>query len=751
MNPNWNNVPFELRQLKQWVCTNTDKIPLNPVTKKIASPTDPKTWGTFQQACEAGMPAIGFIITAQDPYAFIDLDSTADPLQLERQTKIYESFNSYAERSVSGKGAHIIVKGRIPAGVRRDKVEVYSAERYMICTGDILRNSPINDYQALLNVLYAEMQSTAPTIELEETEADLSDEDIVDRAMRASNSDKFNSLCAGEISEYPSQSEADFALLSIIAFYTKSNEQVRRIFRMTKLGKREKAVKNNTYLDFALRKVRAQQPEPVDFVQAAANAEAIMRPKVDNTPPPSNTFVYQSSQISEGQPVPITFPKDDIVFPHGLVGEIAQYIYDSAFVQSKEIALTGALPLFGAFVGRQYNIGRQGLGQYAVVISEATTGKEAAASAINRIFKSLTVKNPLVGTFQGPGAFASSSGMARMLSENPSMVCVQSEFGFTLNRMINAKIDTQEYALRGLYLDAYTKNSCDSIMLGKSYSKTENNIAAVESPNLNIFGDSTAFSFFEGMSIASMLDGLLPRLLIIENKKLRPYANENHSFPPPEALIQKLSDVLATVGAMRNNSTFCHIPMDEETTAYDKKFGRDCTDLMNAHHGDAVYTPWGRAVQNTRRLAGLIAVGVNHLYPQVTLAEYKWAKQLVERSIKCLTARFVSGDIGEASDKQLFELTKAIESYFNSPAPFVKADPKVMKLHSAGIISHATLSKMVRPKACFSSAKPNALVALKGAVQELVTSGKLTHHKQGSLKASHDYSGEAYSIESHWG
>ena len=64
---------------------------------------------------------------------------------------------------------------------------------------------------------------------------------------------------------YGSQSEADMALLSIIAFYTRDNDQVRRIFRCTGLGKRDKATKDNRYLNTALRKLRAGEPLQADF------------------------------------------------------------------------------------------------------------------------------------------------------------------------------------------------------------------------------------------------------------------------------------------------------------------------------------------------------------------------------------------------------------------------------------------------------------------------------------------------------
>jgi putative DNA primase/helicase len=43
--------------------------------------------------------------------------------------------DSYAEVSPSGKGVHVIVKGKVAQGRRRNKIEVYSSSRYMTMTG----------------------------------------------------------------------------------------------------------------------------------------------------------------------------------------------------------------------------------------------------------------------------------------------------------------------------------------------------------------------------------------------------------------------------------------------------------------------------------------------------------------------------------------------------------------------------------------------------------------------------------------
>src|SRR5688572_17252833 len=75
-------IPLELRQKRQWVSfkvgpgTNGSgklkKVPLIPGTDLKASPTDPDTWRTFEEAVAHGHPA--YCLTKEDGLVFIDLD-----------------------------------------------------------------------------------------------------------------------------------------------------------------------------------------------------------------------------------------------------------------------------------------------------------------------------------------------------------------------------------------------------------------------------------------------------------------------------------------------------------------------------------------------------------------------------------------------------------------------------------------------------------------------------------------------------
>ena len=65
--------------------------------------------------------------------------------------------------------------------------------------------------------------------------SELTDEEVIRLAGRASNSAKFEALWRGDKSGYPSHSEADQAIVSLLAFYTQDEEQLDRLYRQSGL------------------------------------------------------------------------------------------------------------------------------------------------------------------------------------------------------------------------------------------------------------------------------------------------------------------------------------------------------------------------------------------------------------------------------------------------------------------------------------------------------------------------------------
>jgi len=269
------SIPLELRRLAQWVVwrdENGVKHPINVHTGHFASVNKPDTWATFEQCVAASkrsdLSGIGFVLTESDDYAFIDLDyANGDATARILQQQVCTTFNSYAEISPSGKGLHIIVKGNVPSGRRRHKVEVYSSLRYMTMTGNVHWNKPIVDCGQALESLWGHLGKSNGVIECYtgDSEASYSDNEVHAMALRASNGEKYDLLFKGVWQGlYQSQSEADFALIDILAYYTQSKEQIVRMFRTSYLGKRPKA-KRKDYVGWMLNRAFDRLPPPINL------------------------------------------------------------------------------------------------------------------------------------------------------------------------------------------------------------------------------------------------------------------------------------------------------------------------------------------------------------------------------------------------------------------------------------------------------------------------------------------------------
>ncbi|MEW6365191.1 MAG: hypothetical protein AB1714_11220 [Acidobacteriota bacterium] len=260
-----NRIPAELRGLQRWVLWKLEerdgrpaKMPYHFARGRLlpASSTDPATWSDFETAIKAGRKSradgVGFVFDLRDGYTGVDLDKCRDPETGTLEpwaADIIKRLDSYAEASQSRAGVHIIVRGKLPEGGRRNgKIEMYDAARYFCMTGWVLDgHDTIEDRQAELEELHREIfekkddgsGDAPPTTALAPKTlggADLTDDEVIERASRAANGAKFSTLWRGDTAGYPSQSEADLALCSILAWWCSGDSaRVDRIFRRSRL------------------------------------------------------------------------------------------------------------------------------------------------------------------------------------------------------------------------------------------------------------------------------------------------------------------------------------------------------------------------------------------------------------------------------------------------------------------------------------------------------------------------------------
>ena len=249
-----------------------------------ANSTDPSTWGTFEQAvsvigrkCIVGnddgtVEGIGFVFSP--PYCGIDIDHCIDSETGEINSKaldIVAEMNSYTERSPSGTGIHIIYKGEVHSEWKKKQgnalgentdIEMYQTGRYFTVTGDVFdKYNSVADRENEAENIQNTYFTKKPVSKIQKTSfkpLSLSDDEILNAARNSRNGMLFSELYAGNWqSKYESQSEADMAFCSMLAFwFQKDAEKMDAIFRRSGLmrDKWNRETGNSTYSAITLQR-----------------------------------------------------------------------------------------------------------------------------------------------------------------------------------------------------------------------------------------------------------------------------------------------------------------------------------------------------------------------------------------------------------------------------------------------------------------------------------------------------------------
>lgn len=158
---NLKNIPKEISALPQWVCSRSDsKVPMQATVNSAASSTNPLTWSSFETAissvADGKYDYIGFVFN-DNGIVGVDIDSgfDEDGFISELAADIIGECKSYTEKSKSGRGFHILLKGTLPFKGKNNLngVEIYKQARYFIMTGDTLLYDKIIENQEAIDYI----------------------------------------------------------------------------------------------------------------------------------------------------------------------------------------------------------------------------------------------------------------------------------------------------------------------------------------------------------------------------------------------------------------------------------------------------------------------------------------------------------------------------------------------------------------------------------------------------------------------
>ena len=783
-------LPAELKWSRQWCIAGPDKSPYSVYNGNLyrASVTDPKQWLDFQTALDVANyynVNVGYILSEKDSFTCIDLDVVdaetqkakgeqidkekwTTQEQLNRFWSIVQHFDSYTELSRSGKGLHIWIKGKIGKGCRRDGVEVYSQERFIICTGNCIVDKPIEPRQELLEILVAEItrQREEKIQELEELEPVEDDSVIWRKASKADNGKKFIALCEGKWKElgYPSQSEADLSLMSMFCFYSKSNAQCRRMFRQTGLGVREKAVKNDRYLNYTLISIRSRQKREKEANDKLMDQTNTLLQKMRADDPIEQLINNMQSKLLNEQikasqtPAPpppvvhvaqlISTPPDagpGIAWPPGFAGAIASFIYKSSPRPVKEVAIVATLGLLAGICGKTYSIPQSGLNLYIILVARSAIGKEAMHSGISLLMEAMRTRCPTAMNFVDFSDFASGPALTKAVASNPSFVNVAGEWGRKLRRLSDdTKADSPMQQLRTVMTNLYQKSGPSAIVGGITYSNKDQNISSVSGVAYSMIGETTPTTFYESLTSSMMEDGFLSRFTIVEYDGERPKNNAEALKEPDSALADAIAQLCNQSISLLTRQSRQEVGRSPEAAAVLHNFDVECDYKINSTADESYRQMWNRAALKVTRIAALLAVADNYIHPVMDRVHVDWAIDLIRRDIAVMSKRMNEGDIGINDNAREKKVIALIKEYIKFGAAESYQIPSAMQ--AQGIIPRKYFQIRLARHSAFNQHRLGSTLAMESTLRSLVDCGYLVEVDKTAQLQHYNYHGKCYRV-----
>lgn len=259
-------IPDEMKAMPRWVCwraipkatkdghTKLSKEPVNPRTGGLAQSNNPQTWTDFETAAAASVDyaGIGFMFDGSG-YIAIDIDDRPAEIEDYRNGmldnifgQMNDALQTYAEFSQSGNGVHFIGRGTLPGKDFNNRdmgIEMYTGARFFVMTGNLCTEyvdiayitETVKPYYEKYRTKSKSKAST-PAEQLPLTGCSMSAQEVIDRASRSRQGQKFSALYAGDITGYNSNSEADMAFCNMLAFWCQGDLQLMdEIFRSSGL------------------------------------------------------------------------------------------------------------------------------------------------------------------------------------------------------------------------------------------------------------------------------------------------------------------------------------------------------------------------------------------------------------------------------------------------------------------------------------------------------------------------------------
>ncbi len=329
---------------------------------------------------------------------------------------------------------------------------------------------------------------------------------------------------------------------------------------------------------------------------------------------------------------PLTALPDELLNPPGLVGDITRWMNETAGCYQPVLALGAALTFCGALFGRKVKDESNGrTNVYGMGVGHSSAGKDHAAKCIAKIIQASRCEG-LLG-----GEVTSDTAIEICLKESPSKLFVMDEVGHFLRTINQAKGTTPHLkTIVPMFMKLFS--AANSLYIGKQR-VTGGPANQIDQPCVCIWGVTSPQILFDNMTREELEGGWTARNLVFITDTRPEYRFTRESAVPDHIATLVQAWFSRTVPPPEGAGNFAHarawqivVPTAADALAVFEDFGHRAHERMLKadKSGDVCNYLWGKALENARRIALIVACGENFDGIEIGASEARYGCQLVE-------------------------------------------------------------------------------------------------------------------------
>jgi len=628
------NIPSEMREKPNWILWRNEdgrKVPYQ-IDGRHAKSNDRTTWVNFIEVEELVNDTfgLGFVFDGSGIVG-IDLDACLIDGEIQPWAQeIIERIQAPVEISPSGSGVHLYGRGEVGKGrkaaVKADGppgkspgIEMYDRGRYFAFTGDWLvppgDNLPdITDGLAWLQDRFwpKPVSSSAPPL--------ASNHNVIERARR------YLQEVPPAISGSGGHNQTFFAACKLVIGFGLSPDDAYPL--LAEWNERCEPPWTEKELRHKLDSADKQEGERGELLR---ERPGFVDSDVDLGPLISSLTATTEQEKPKQEP-DITLPPEVFDGMPRLMRLAFDWTLATAIKPQPELTIAAMIALFGAILGRKVRDDYDTRTNVMILgLSPSGSGKEHPRQCCKRILYEADLAK-----INAPERIGSHAGLISVVSTHPVRLFLLDEIGRLLLTMRDPKA-SHLYNIGTVLMQMYS--SANTTWIGDAYAD-QSKTKTIDQPAVSVFGTSVPGSFYRGLSIDNISDGLLGRMLLIESQGYVSRQKPRRLDVPEELLDGIRSFEWGGEWEPAGNLEKQHprprlVPKTAEANERHEIYCRE-VDARHRTDSEDEATLWARTPEKEAKLALIYACCENPRSPEITLDAVNWGRKIANYSTRKL-------------------------------------------------------------------------------------------------------------------